>query len=217
MRCCYANLRPRMLLRENEAERGTEMESIVGRKAPEFELKGVEEGAFKTFKLSDYEGKWLILFFYPLDFTFVCPTEILAFSDRLDEFEKLGASILGCSTDSVYSHLAWTEKPQEEGGIQGLKYPLLEDTKKELATDYGTLAPDGAVALRGLFIIDPDGVVQHATINNLGVGRSVDETLRLLQGFQFVQEHGEVCPADWRPGEKTMKPDPDSFTEYFKS
>ena len=193
------------------------MDSVIGRKAPDFELEGVEEGQFKTFKLSDYEDKWLILFFYPLDFTFVCPTEIMAFSDRLDEFEKLEASILGCSCDSVYSHLAWTERPQMEGGIQGLKYPLLQDTMKELATSYGALAPDGDVALRALFIIDPDGVVQHATVNNLDVGRSVDETLRLLQGFQFVREHGEVCPADWHPGEKTMKPDTDSFTEYFKS
>jgi peroxiredoxin (alkyl hydroperoxide reductase subunit C) len=191
------------------------MSQIVGRKAPEFALEGVLDGKFDTYRLSDYRGKWVVLFFYPLDFTFVCPTEILAFSDRLGEFRKLGAQVLGASVDSRYCHLAWTEKPREEGGIQGLAYPLLEDLKKELATAYGVLAEDGAVALRGLFLVDPDGVVQHATVNNLGVGRSVDETLRVLQAFQFVREHGEVCPADWKPGTKTMKADWEKSKEYF--
>jgi len=156
-----------------------------------------------------------VLFFYPLDFTFVCPTEILAFSDRLGEFRKLGAEVLGASVDSKFSHLAWTEKPREQGGIKGLAYPLLEDLKKELAAAYGVLDEAGAVALRGLFLIDPDGVVQHATVNNLGVGRSVDETLRLLQAFQYVREHGEVCPADWKPGTKAMKADWEKSKEYF--
>lgn len=191
------------------------MSQIVGRKAPDFHLEGVLNGRFASYRLSDYRGKWVVLFFYPLDFTFVCPTEILAFSDRLGEFRKLGAEILGASVDSKFSHLAWTERPREQGGIKGLAYPLLEDLRKELATEYGVLAEDGAVALRGLFLIDPDGVVQHATVNNLGVGRSVDETLRVLQAFQFVREHGEVCPADWKPGTKTMKADWEKSKEYF--
>ena len=191
------------------------MPQIVGRKAPEFTLDGVLNGRFAPYRLADYKGKWVVLFFYPLDFTFVCPTEILAFSDRLGEFKKLGAEVLGASVDSKYSHLAWTEKRREEGGIKGLAYPLLEDLGKELAEEYGVLAEDGKVALRGLFLIDPDGVVQHATINNLGVGRSVDETLRLLQAFQFVRENGEVCPADWKPGTKSMKADWEQSKEYF--
>lgn len=123
--------------------------------------------------------------------------------------------MLGASVDSKFSHLAWTEKPREEGGIKSLAYPLLEDLKKELAEEYGVLDEAGAVALRGLFLIDPDGIVQHATVNNLGVGRSVDETLRVLQAFQFVREHGEVCPADWKPGAKTMKADWDKSKDYF--
>jgi peroxiredoxin 2/4 len=191
------------------------MSQIVGRTAPDFNLEGVLNGRFGHYRLSDYRGKWVVLFFYPLDFTFVCPTEILAFSDRLGEFRKLGADVLGASVDSKYSHLAWTEKPREQGGIKGLAYPLLEDLKKELAAAYGVLAEDGAVALRGLFLIDPEGVVQHATVNNLGVGRSVDETLRVLQAFQVVREHGEVCPADWKPGTKTMKADWEKSKEYF--
>jgi len=191
------------------------MSQIVGQKAPEFALDGVLNGNFSTYRLTDYRGKWVVLFFYPLDFTFVCPTEILAFSDRLGEFRKVGAEVLGASVDSKFSHLAWTEKPREEGGIKGLAYPLLEDLGKDLAREYGVLSSDGRVALRGLFLIDPDGVVQHATINNLGVGRSVDETLRVLQAFQYVREHGEVCPADWKPGTKTMKADWKGSKEYF--
>jgi peroxiredoxin (alkyl hydroperoxide reductase subunit C) len=191
------------------------MPQIVGRQAPEFALEGVLNGKFHTYRLSDFKGKWVVLFFYPLDFTFVCPTEILAFSDRVGEFRKIGAEVLGASVDSKFSHLAWTEKPREEGGIKSLAYPLLEDLKKELAEEYGVLNEAGTVALRGLFIIDPDGVVQHATINNNSVGRSVDETLRLLQAFQFVRENGEVCPADWKPGTKAMKADWEKSKEYF--
>ena len=191
------------------------MPQVVGRQAPEFALEGVLNGRFATYRLSDYKGKWVVLFFYPLDFTFVCPTEILAFSDRLGEFRSLGAEVLGASVDSKWSHLAWTEKPREEGGIKGLAYPLLEDLGKELAEEYGVLDEKGRVALRGLFIIDPDGVVQHATINNTAVGRSVDETLRVLQAFQYVREHGEVCPADWKPGAKAMKADWEKSKEYF--
>jgi len=188
--------------------------TIVGKPAPAFQLDAVADGGFKTISLSDYRGKWVVLFFYPLDFTFVCPTEILAFSDRIEEFKKLNAEVLGVSVDSKYTHLAWTERPRELGGIQGLKYPLLADLNKTVSADYGVLS-DAGVALRGLFIIDPDGVVQHATINNLGVGRSVDETLRVLQAFQYVREHGEVCPANWKPGAEGMKPDWEKSKTWF--
>lgn len=189
------------------------MPTLVGSPAPDFRLDAVHNGQFKTISLDDLKGKWSIVFFYPLDFTFVCPTEILAFSDRLKEFHDAGAEVYGVSVDSKFTHLAWTNTPRDSGGIQGLKYPLLADLNKKMALDYGVLK-DG-VALRGLFIIDPDGVVQQATINNLAVGRSVDETLRLLKAFQFVREHGEVCPANWQPGADSMKPDPTGSKEWF--
>ena len=191
------------------------MSALIGRKAPEFNVEGVLNGKFGSYELSSYQGKWVVLFFYPLDFTFVCPTEILAFSDRIAEFKKLNAEVLGVSVDSKYSHLAWTEKKREEGGISGLAYPLLADLKKEVTASFQVLADGGAFALRGLFIIDPEGIVQHATINANAVGRSVDETLRVLQAFQYVKEHGEVCPADWKPGKKGMKADWEKSKEYF--
>lgn len=161
------------------------------------------------------QGKYIVLFFYPLDFTFVCPTEITAFSDRYEEFAGLNAEVLGVSVDSHFAHLAWIQTPRKEGGLGDLKYPLVSDLKREIATAYGVLAPEG-VALRGLFIIDPEGVVQHATVNNLSFGRSVDETLRVLQALQHVQKNpDEVCPAGWTPGQRTMKPkDP---KEYFSA
>lgn len=190
--------------------------SIVGQPAPCFAMDAVQGGQFKTVKLEDYRGKWLVLFFYPLDFTFVCPTEILAFSDRAGEFNTLNAELLGVSIDSKFTHLAWTEKPRAEGGIEGLEYALASDLNKQVATDYDVLADDG-VALRGLFIIDPEGVVQHATVNNLAVGRSVDEALRVLQAFQHVAQHGEVCPAGWSPGAASMKADWNGSKEYFRA
>jgi alkyl hydroperoxide reductase subunit AhpC len=177
-------------------------------------LTAVDNGSFRDISLEDYKGRWLVLFFYPLDFTFVCPTEILAFSDRIDAFKQLNCDVVGASIDSQFTHLAWTEKPRSEGGIAGLTYPLLSDMKKSLAVDYGVLADDG-VALRGLFIIDPNGVIQHATINNLSIGRSVDETLRVLQAAQFAAEHGDVCPANWQPGEESMKPDWQGSKAWF--
>ena len=186
----------------------------VGKPAPAFTLDSVHDGEFKKISLSDYKGKWVFLLFYPLDFTFVCPTEILAFSDRIDEFHKLGAVVLGASIDSKFTHLAWTEQPRKDGGIHGLRYPLLADMNRTLGNDYGVINDDG-VAVRGLFLIDPDGVVQHMTINNLGVGRSVDEALRVLQAFQFNREHGEVCPANWKPGSATIKPDVKKSKDYF--
>jgi peroxiredoxin (alkyl hydroperoxide reductase subunit C) len=190
------------------------MSTLVGKPAPTFRMDAVLNGQFKNVSLEDYKGKWLVLFFYPLDFTFVCPTEILAFSDRISEFHDSNAQIIGVSIDSKFTHLAWTEKPRDAGGIQGLKYALASDLNRQTARDFAVLSDDG-VSLRGLFLIDPDGVVQHATINNLAVGRSVDEALRVLQAFQFVREHGEVCPANWQPGASSMKPDWKGSKDWF--
>ena len=186
----------------------------IGKPAPSFSLDAVLDGAFQKISLADYKGKWVFLLFYPLDFTFVCPTEILAFSDRIDEFNNLDSVVLGASIDSKFTHLAWTEQSRKEGGIKGLRYPLLADLNRQLCTDFGVLNDDG-VAVRGLFLIDPDGIIQHATINNLDVGRSVDEALRVLQAFKFTREHGEVCPANWKPGADTIKPDVKKSKDYF--
>jgi alkyl hydroperoxide reductase subunit AhpC len=175
----------------------------IGTPAPQFQADALVDGQFKTLRLDDFAGKWLVLLFYPLDFTFVCPTELLAFSDRIAAFRELDAEVVGVSVDSKYTHLAWTQRPRKQGGIEGLRFPLIADLKRELSSSYGILNDEG-VSLRGLFLIDPHGVVQHATINNLAVGRSVDETLRVVQAFRFVQEHGEVCPADWKPGAATI-------------
>jgi alkyl hydroperoxide reductase subunit AhpC len=157
-----------------------------------------------------------VLFFYPLDFTFVCPTEIIEFSERSAEFRELGAEVVGVSVDSKFSHLAWINTPRKKGGLGEMKIPLISDIKKELARDFGVLLDDG-IAARGTFIIDPKGIVRQYTVNDLSVGRSVDETLRLLEGFQFADEHGEVCPAGWKKGSKTMKADPKGSQEYFES
>lgn len=187
----------------------------VGQKAPEFKADAaLGNDEFKNISLADYKGKWLVLFFYPLDFTFVCPTEINAFSDELDKFKKLGAEVIGVSVDSKFSHNAWVKTSRKEGGIQGLKYPLLADINKTIAGDYGVLLPAG-IALRGLFIIDPEGILQYQVVNFLNFGRSTEETLRVLQALQTVKQTGEVCPANWKPGEKTMKPDPVKSKEYF--
>ncbi len=190
------------------------MAFLIGKKAPDFDLEAVHNGQFTRLSLDSYKGKWLVVFFYPLDFTFVCPTEILAFSDASEQFQKLGAEVVGVSIDSKFCHLAWTQTERKKGGIEGLTFPLLADINRQMARDYGVLNDEG-VALRGLFIIDPDGIIQHATINNTAVGRSVEETLRTLQAFQFVRENGEVCPANWKPGALTMKPNVEQAQGYF--
>jgi peroxiredoxin 2/4 len=188
----------------------------VGQAAPDFTATAVVDQEFKTIKLSDYRGKYVVLFFYPLDFTFVCPTEITAFSDRYAEFSAVNTEVLGVSVDSEFSHLAWIQTDRKSGGIGDINYPLVADLKKTISEAYNVLDPEAGVALRGLFIIDKDGIVQHSTINNLSVGRSVDETLRTLQAFQYTQSHpDEVCPAGWTPGAKTMNPDPVKSKEFF--
>jgi peroxiredoxin 2/4 len=187
----------------------------VGQIAPEFTATAVVGQEFKQIKLSSYR-KYVVLFFYPLDFTFVCPTEIIAFSDRYAEFQALNTEILGISVDSEFSHLAWIQTERKMGGLGEINYPLVSDLKKEISMAYNVLDPELGAALRGLFIIDQSGVLQYATVNNLSFGRSVDETLRVLQAIQHVQANPhEVCPADWHPGAKTMNPDPIKSKDYF--
>ncbi|KAK3758079.1 hypothetical protein RRG08_006656 [Elysia crispata] len=184
--------------------------------APDFKAQAVVDGQFKELKLSDFKGKYLVLFFYPLDFTFVCPTEIIAFSDNIDKFKAINAEVVGVSTDSHFSHLAWINTPRKQGGLGDLKYPLLADFNKTISADYNVLLKEDGVALRGLFIIDPKGVVRQITINDLPVGRSVDEVLRLIKAFQFVEQHGEVCPANWQPDAATIKPTPQGSKDFFE-
>ncbi|CEF59431.1 Alkyl hydroperoxide reductase subunit C/ Thiol specific antioxidant domain and Thioredoxin-like fold domain and Peroxiredoxin, C-terminal domain and Peroxiredoxin, AhpC-type family-containing protein [Strongyloides ratti] len=187
----------------------------IGQQAPQFTATAVVDGEFKTVSLSDYKGKYVVLFFYPLDFTFVCPTEIIAFSDRVNEFKAIGVEVLACSTDSHFSHLAWVETPRKKGGLGEMQIPILADTNHKISHDYGVLIESEGIAFRGLFIIDPKQVLRQITVNDLPVGRSVDETLRLVQAFQFTDVHGEVCPAGWTPGKDTIKPGVKESKEYF--
>ena len=191
---------------------------VVGRKAPGFEVQGYFKGELNSFKLSDYKGKWVYLLFYPLDFTFVCPTEVLSFSKIAPQFHQKGCQVLGISVDSQFVHKAWVETKKEEGGLGGsLDYPLLADLNKSVARSYGVLA-DAGVALRGLFLINPEGIVMHATVNNLPVGRSAGEALRTLKAFQFVAKNdGQVCPADWDEGKETMAASPEGMRKYLTS
>lgn len=188
---------------------------LVGNTAPHFEAEAVVNGEFRKVSLEDYKGKWKVLFFYPLDFTFVCPTEITAFSDAASKFRELNCEVMAVSTDSKFSHLAWTKQSRNEGGIGNVDYPLLADFTKKISSDYGVLVEGAGVALRGLFLLDDNNVIQHSTINNLSVGRNVDEVLRLLEAYQYTAKHGEVCPAGWTKGADTMKPDPTGSKEWF--
>jgi len=203
-----------------ESKRGSEhalhwSKAQISKPAPNWSGKAVVDGEFKDLKLSDYLGKYLVFFFYPLDFTFVCPTEIIAFSDRVEEFRKINTEVIGVSVDSVYTHLAWINTPRKEGGLGKMNIPLLADLTKQISKDYGVLLEDAGHTLRGLFIIDDKGVLRQITMNDLPVGRSVDETLRLVQAFQYTDKHGEVCPAGWKPGADTIIPDPKEKLTYF--
>ncbi|MFO0937454.1 MAG: peroxiredoxin [Gemmataceae bacterium] len=189
------------------------MPALVQKDAPDFSATAVVNGEFKPIRLSDYRGKYVLFFFYPLDFTFVCPTEIIAFSDRIAEFEKRNCQVIGCSIDSHFSHKAWIDTPRSKGGLGELKYPLVADLTKSISADYGVLL-EGGIALRGLFIIDKGGVLRHITINDLPLGRSVDEAIRVIDALQHFEKHGEVCPADWKPG--SMALDPKKAGEYFQ-
>ncbi len=191
------------------------MAVLVQHPAPDFKAQAVmPDGSFGELSLSNYRGKYVILFFYPLDFTFVCPTEIIAFSDRVQDFEKRGVQVIGCSVDSHFSHLAWRNLSRNEGGIGQVSYPLVADLNKDIARAYDVLTP-GGVALRGLFLIDKGGVVRHQVVNDLPLGRSVDEALRMVEALQFFEENGEVCPADWKKGSRTIKPDVKQSKEFF--
>lgn len=193
------------------------MSVLVQQPAPEFKVDAVlADGSFGSVNLSDYRGKYVLLFFYPFDFTFVCPTEIIAFSDRNADFEKLGVQVLGASIDSKFVHLAWRNTPRTQGGIGPVNYPLLADVNKEIARSYGILLP-GGMALRGLFLIDKNGVVRHQVVNDLPLGRSVDEALRMVKALQFFEQHGEVCPADWKEGARTIKPSVDASKTFFQA
>jgi alkyl hydroperoxide reductase subunit AhpC len=188
--------------------------------APAFTADAVVDGEFKTVSLADYKGKYVVLFFYPMDFTFVCPTEIIAFSEKAAEFRKLGCEVLGCSVDSKFSHLAWTNTPRKKGGLGQLDIPLLSDFNKEIGQAYDVLVDVGeetGATFRGVFIIDGEGKLRQSTVNDCPVGRNVDEILRLVEAFQFTDEHGEVCPAGWKKGKKTIKPTVDASKEYFES
>lgn len=193
--------------------------SLVGKQAPDFDLEGYFKGEFSRFKLSEQRGKWVILLFYPLDFTFVCPTEVLNFSSAAKELGKLNCQVFGISVDSAFVHKAWVDTKREDGGLGGtLDYPLLSDLNKIAARDYGILMENEGVALRGLFLIDPDGMIMHSTINSLSVGRSVTEAMRVLKAFQFVRTHdGRVCPADWEEGKDTMVANSDDMKKYLAS
>jgi peroxiredoxin (alkyl hydroperoxide reductase subunit C) len=191
---------------------------LVDKKAPDFCSKAVIENKIvDDFKLSDYRGKYVVLFFYPLDFTFVCPTELHAFQEKIEDFDKKNVQIIAVSTDSWFSHLAWVKTHKTQGGIQGVTYPLVSDFNKTISRDYGILIEDMGVALRGLFLIDKEGLVQHQVVNNLPLGRSVDEVLRMVDALQFTEKYGEVCPANWNKDKKSIKADEEGLKEYFSS
>lgn len=193
------------------------MSVLVTRPAPAFKADAVmPDGSFKQISLEDYKGKYVLLFFYPLDFTFVCPTEIIAFSDRHEEFAAANVQILGVSIDSKFSHLAWRNQPRTEGGLGDLGYPLVADLNKSIARSYDVLF-DESVALRGLFLIDKQGIVRHQVVNDLPLGRSVDEALRMVQALQYFEKNGEVCPANWKEGARTIKPTVADSKKFFSA
>eukprot|EP01133_Synstelium_polycarpum_P014587 gene14587-17248_t len=187
----------------------------IRKPAPKFSAQAVKNGEFVTLSLDDFKGKYVYLFFYPLDFTFVCPTEIIAFSERAEEFRKIGCELVGCSVDSQFSHLAWVNTPRKQGGLGGINFPLISDLTHQISKDYGVFIEEDGHTIRGSFIIDGQGILKQITMNDNPVGRSVDEALRLVQAFQYTDTHGEVCPANWRQGEKTMIADPVKSQEYF--
>lgn len=189
---------------------------MITKEAPDFTATAVlADHSFKEdFTLSDFRGKYVILFFYPLNFTFVCPSEILAFNKAVDEFEQNNCQLIGISVDSHYSHLAWKNTPVNKGGIGNINYPLVSDLDKSISKNYGVLLDQG-VALRGLFLIDKEGIIRHMVVNDLPLGRSVNEALRLLHALQFTEKYGDVCPANWQKGEEAMKPTAEGVAEYL--
>lgn len=194
------------------------MSVLVTKEAPDFVAPAVmPTGVIEdNFKLSDYRDRYVVLFFYPLDFTFVCPTEIIAHDHRIDQFKARNVEVVGVSIDSQFTHFVWRNTPVNEGGIGPIRFPIVADIKHEIARAYGIEHPDG-VALRASFLIDREGIVQHQVVNNLPLGRDVDEMLRLVDALQFTEEHGEVCPAGWQKGDSGMKPTAEGVSEYLAS
>lgn len=191
------------------------MSVLVTRKAPEFTAQAVmPNNSIEELSLSSYAGKYVLMFFYPLDFTFVCPSEILAFNRALDEFKKRDCAVLGVSVDSQFSHFAWKNTTIQNGGIGNIQFPLIADLDKSISKAYDVLLPDG-ISLRGLFLIDKEGIVRHQLVNDLPLGRNVDEAIRILDALQFTEKYGEVCPANWKPGEDAMKPTAEGVAEYL--
>lgn len=189
---------------------------LVGKKAPEFSAKAViGKKLVDNFSLSSFRGQYVILFFYPLDFTFVCPTELHAFQEKLEEFKKRDTQVIGCSVDSSYSHYAWLSTPKAKGGIEGVEFPLVADLNKTIARDYDVLIPHEGIAYRGLFFIDKEGFVRHQVVNDLPIGRSVEDALRIVDAWMYFEQHGEVCPANWQQGKKSLKPTFEGLEQYF--
>jgi len=192
-------------------------EARVQQEAPDFTAQAVmPDGSFREIKLADYRGKYVALFFYPLDFTFVCPTELIALSEKMSEFKERNTEVLGISIDSHFSHSAWRSTPRDQGGVGELQYPLISDLDKSISRQYGVLLEKPGIALRGLFLLDKSGVLKHITINDLPIGRNIDEILRVLDAIQFSEEHGEVCPANWQKGKDGMKPDDSGLKSYSR-
>ncbi len=191
------------------------MSSLVTKPAPDFTAQAVmPDNSFAELTLSSYQGKYVVLFFYPLDFTFVCPSEIIAFDKAVAKFKAKNTEVIGVSVDSHYTHLAWKNTPRNQGGIGPIQYPLVADLDKKISEKFGVLL-DAGIALRGLFLIDKKGVVRHALVNDLPLGRSVDEAMRLVDALQFHEKNGDVCPANWHAGEEAMKPDAKGVAEYL--
>jgi len=193
------------------------MSVLVGRQAPDFKAMALmPDKSFQEISLSDYKGKYVLLFFYPLDFTFVCPTELHAMQDQLAEFEKRGVQVLGISVDSHFTHLAWVNQPKHQGGIEGTSFPLISDLSKVITQDYDVEVPDSSFSFRGVFLINQEGIVQYQAIHNTDIGRNVDELLRVVDALQFTERFGEVCPANWKAGDKGFKPDDAGLKEFLK-
>lgn len=190
---------------------------LIGKTAPHFTAKAVVKGKIvDEFSLRNFLGKNVVFFFYPLDFTFVCPTELHAFQEKLHEFEKRNTQVVACSIDSGFSHAAWLNTPKAKGGIEGVEYPIVSDLNKQISRNYNVLKEDEGIAYRGLFLIDKQGIIRHMLINDLPIGRSVDEVLRIVDALTFFENNGEVCPANWKTGSKAMKPTQDGLLTYFK-
>ncbi|MGL4563439.1 MAG: peroxiredoxin [Brevinema sp.] len=189
--------------------------SLVNKTAPDFTAQAVINGEIKEIRLSNYKGMPILFFFYPLDFTFVCPTELHAFSDAHETFEKKGVKLIACSVDSVYSHFAWLNTPRSEGGIKSVSYPIVSDITKSIAKDYGVLLEDQGVALRGSFFIDSDFIVRFEQVYDKPIGRSVEETIRAIDAWTFYQKNGEVCPANWKPGDEAIKTTATGLNIFF--